>query len=380
MTGREKIEAAFSTDGTREVAAVIPYQDIFIRDHWDELTSCPWWYAQAPEAERQLAWRREVIDKAGQDWFGLPVWLPRKQREGLRIEARPDGVFRVDTRTGEHVLLTRPRVGGWAPVRQVQSVQPERLAETTDEIDALIPAPWRFDPDEITTDGRGDLAAGLLKEFGNSLYPIWRVSSPLWCCYGLWGFEGMMTMIGERPDLVQYACERFLALAIRAVREAALLGAAGVWIEECMTDMISPEPFRSLNVPFLAQLVEQGRVAGLKSIYYFCGSPAGKWDQIISVGADAIAMEEGKKGFEIDINRVVAEVRGRCTVLGNLDAVRVLQDASEEHLRTEIARQIAAGRRNGGRFVMSLGSPVTPGTSVESVRLYCDLIHELARA
>ena len=36
-----------------------------------------------------------------------------------------------------------------------------------------------------------------------------------------------------------------------------------------------------------------------------------------------------------------------------------------------------AGRKNGGRFVMSLGSPVTPETPVARVRLYTDLVHEL---
>ena len=79
----------------------------------------------------------------------------------------------------------------------------------------------------------------------------------------------------------------------------------------------------------------------------------------------------------IDIEDVVAQVRGRCIVRGNLDAVGVLQTGTEEELRAEISRQIATGRRNGSRFVASLGSPVTPGTPVERVRLYCDLAHEL---
>ena len=87
-----------------------------------------------------------------------------------------------------------------------------------------------------------------------------------------------------------------------------------------------------------------------------------------------------KKSFSIDIEDVVDRVQGRCTVLGNLDAVGVLEQADEEHLRAEIARQIAAGRRNGSRFIMSLGSPVTPGTPAERVRLYCDLAHELGGA
>jgi len=47
-------------------------------------------------------------------------------------------------------------------------------------------------------------------------------------------------------------------------------------------------------------------------------------------------------------------------------------------LRAEIARQITAGRRNGSRFIMSLGSPVTPGTPVVRVRRYCELVRELA--
>jgi uroporphyrinogen-III decarboxylase len=79
----------------------------------------------------------------------------------------------------------------------------------------------------------------------------------------------------------------------------------------------------------------------------------------------------------IDIEDVVERVQGRCAVLGNLDAMNLLPNASEEQLRAEISRQIAAGRRNGSRFIMSLGSPVTPETPVKRVRLYCDLVHEL---
>jgi uroporphyrinogen-III decarboxylase len=69
-------------------------------------------------------------------------------------------------------------------------------------------------------------------------------------------------------------------------------------------------------------------------------------------------------------------VNGRQALLGNLDAIGVLQNGSDSHLRTEIVRQIAAGRRNGSRFIMNLGSPVTPATPVARVRQYCALVHE----
>ena len=109
------------------------------------------------------------------------------------------------------------------------------------------------------------------------------------------------------------------------------------------------------------------------------GNPADKLDYILNTGTDALALEESKKGFVIDIETIAEIVRGRCVLLGNLDSVRILENGTEMQLRAEIVRQIGAGRQNGSRFILSLGSPVTPGTPVEKVRLYCDLAHELSR-
>ena len=186
----------------------------------------------------------------------------------------------------------------------------------------------------------------------------------------------MMTATAERRDLIHYACERCLKWAVRDVREAKYHGAAGIWIEECLTDLIRPKDYRLLGLKWLRPLVEEIRSAGLASIHYFCGDPSGRWDLLLDSGADALSLEESKKGFVIDIEDVAERVAGRCAILGNLDAIGTLQDGSEEALGAEIARQIAAGRRNGSRFVTSLGSPVTPGTPVDRVRLYC----EMARA
>jgi len=377
MTGREKIEAAFSRDGTDEIPAVICYEGIYVRDHWTQLTDLPWWYREVPDLEAQMQWRRAVIERTGKDWFYLPNFYPREARENLVVEEREEGVFRVDKRTGNVALLTEPRIGGWSPAGGLHSVRPEEMAEPPEAIDALIPSPPASDPEELRTDGRGDLAQRMLAEFGEDLYPICSVSSPLWHCYEVWGFEGMMTMIATRPDLVERVCRRALELELYRVGEAAALGAAGIWIEECLTDMIGPEGFARLNVPFLKQVVEEIRAAGMRSIYYFCGDPTGKWEQLLAAGADALSLEESKKGFVIDIEEVVDRVQGCCAVLGNLDAVGMLQDGTEEELRNEIARQIAAGKRNNRRFIMSIGSPVTPGTPVERVRLYCDLAREL---
>ncbi|MGQ9683583.1 MAG: uroporphyrinogen decarboxylase family protein [Anaerolineae bacterium] len=374
MTGRERIEAAFAPEGTPEVAAVICYEDIFIRDHWQALTDAPWWQQFAPDVDTQLALHRQIAMRTGQDWITLPSCGTRAWRAQAALQVRPEGVFLVEQETGREQRLEEPPIGG--------GLIPEgefAATDTIEQVDALIAPPPAFDVQRYVGEGRTDLAQAILAGFGAELYPIARVSSPLWSTYGLWGFGGMMSMIATSRDLVRHACERYLAWAVHGVAQAAALGARAVWIEECMLDMISPAAFAELNLPYLQRLIEAIRSHGMRSIYYPTGDPGRKWDLLLASGADALALEEGKKGFAIDIAQVVERVGGRCVVLGNLDAVGVLQDGSEQDLRAEIGRQLEAGRRNGARFVMSIGSPVTPDTPVQRVRLYCDLVHELGR-
>lgn len=378
MTGKEKIMAAFSKAGTPEIAAVMPYEELYIRDHWDEVTSHPWWYGQEVNLERQFAWRKEYYTKTGLDWITLPYCASREERENYGVEQRDDGqVYLVDWATGMERPLAKPAVSGITYSTATAMVKPRPAPETPDEVDQIVGQPLEDAVEQAVIAGRGDLAEKLLGDFGAQLFSLHHVSSPLWCCYDLWGFEGMMTKLLEQPELVRHACERFLAWAASSVRQSARFGVMGIWIEECMTDMIGPDEFGRLNVPYMRRLVDEIRATGMKSIYYFCGNPEGKWEHLLEVGADALALEEGKKGFEIEIEAVLERVNGQCAVLGNLDAVGVLQEGGEADLQREIQRQIQAARAHGSRFIMSLGSPATPETPVARLQRYRELVHEL---
>jgi hypothetical protein len=375
MTPRENIEEAFSPGGAREFGAVICYEGIMIRDHWDELTAAPWWDLYSPDPARQIAWRRDVLRTTGQDWFALEASEPAAARPHLSVEPAAEGAIRVDSRTGARSPLRRPAVSGWRPDGAVQSNHSRSCPATTDEIDALFPAPPPFDAAAFLKEGRSDMARSLIAAeparlpWGYTLSPLWRVQGPL-------GFESFMTLIAERPELVERAAERALAISLDNVRVRAALGARAIWIEECMTDMIHPDAFARLNVPFMRRLCDRIRELGMISVYYYCGGMEDRLEAILDCGADAVGLEETKKGFRIDIGDVAEAVDGRCALLGNLDAMGLLEHGSEQDLRAELRRQARAGRRNGSRFIFSLGSPVTPGTSMARVRLYTDLAHE----
>lgn len=375
MTARQKMEAAFSADGTPEIPAVICYEGICIRDHWAELTDCPWWYAHSGDLRHQVQWQRDATTKLGQDWWGARLALPRVDRQALRIEQQGAEVFRIDTRTGKEGRLKAPSVSGWwDPAEGSQRRPNPRIPE---EVDQAIPLPPPFDPAKAIAEGRAELSRLIAEDFGRDRLPFAHVSSPLWSLTAIWDFPEFMILCAEQPELIERACRRQLDAAKTQVAKHACAGARAIWIEECQTDMISPAAYRRLCQPYLRQLTETIGNLGMKSIHYFCGDPAGKWDMLLDSGADAMALEESKKGFTIDIEHVVERVAGRMALLGNLDAMHLLAHGSERQLRDEISRQIAVGRMNRGRFIMSLGSPVTPETSIARVRLYTDLVHEL---
>jgi uroporphyrinogen-III decarboxylase len=221
------------------------------------------------------------------------------------------------------------------------------------------------------------VAAAAARSLGVCTYG--STNSPLGSLYGLWGYEGMMLMIGSRPELAEYAARRVLEQKLPGLDALQALGLPLVWIEELFTDQISPSAFRELNVPLMRRLADEIRRRGLRSIYYYCGNPWDRIEDILAVGADALSLEESKKGFRIDIEEVARAVDGRCAIFGNLDSVGILEQGSDVVLEAEVARQVAAGRRNRSRFALSTGSPITPATPLARVRRYAHLIHALGR-
>ncbi len=379
MTGKEKFRAVFSEEGSPEFPVVICYEGIFIRDHWQFLTDQPWYAVHMPDINTQVQWYTDVITKINQDWFVIYPFYSREERKSIRIEISSDKICIVNTKTQTTKEFLKPKISGWSAAGEVQSVKVKWLPETIPEIERILPEkPQEFDKEKFFSEGRHELAEILIKKFNDKM-PICHVTSPLWKLYGILGFEGLMVMMATNPELVIYACERVLEININLAQQFIAAGAEVLWIEECLTDMMSPSAFERFNMPFMKKLVSAIRHCGARSIYYYCGNPWDRIDKILEIGADAISFEESKKGFEIDIEKVVEFTRGRCVVFGNLDAINVLPHADENTLKKEILRQFHAGTRNNMRFVMSLGSPVTPDTTVEQVQRYCSIAREMGK-
>jgi hypothetical protein len=371
MTGRERILAALSPAGTAETPAVICYPGIFERDHLGELTGLPWWHLHAAEPAMHAAIQAEIVRATALDWFEVRAGASREEQAAVSLVEEAGAIIQRDARTGARRRLDPPVVSG--TLSTVQADAPE-IADVEAFLTTHVPTPTPFTGIE---DGRGDYPA-LLRAALSEHCPLAWAGTPQWLLAGTMGYAEWFAWLAHDPVPLERACARLLEAGIAGVRASAALGARVIWIEDCMTDQIGPERFRRYHLPFLRAFTDAIRAEGLSSIHYFCGNPWPYFDQLLDTGADALGLEESKKTFRIDIDDVVDRVAGRMAVLGNLDAIAVLEHGSDAALQAEVTRQLAAGRRNGGRFLMSTGSPVTPGTPAARVRAYGAMVRRLA--
>ncbi|MDH7570749.1 MAG: uroporphyrinogen decarboxylase family protein [Armatimonadota bacterium] len=362
LTGRARVLAAFSPEGTEEFPVLLPYLGIFVRDHREAISPIPWWRDAAADVSTAVRVARHLLRRVPIDWMEAEPGPPRAWRQRHRavwIRGRP---FLEDVESGQRRLISREPPGGTC------SLPRRPLIRGYEDLDRLLP-PSSGAPS--LSDGTYDRTRALVSALGRNYFLFASIGAPFWSAYGYLSFEGVLRGVVEQAELLHALLERITERALEAVRAYAAAGVDGVWVEECLTsaDILSPMHFRRFALPYTARLIEEIERSGMRAVYYFCGDGTDRLEDLIATGATALAFEESKKGFRVELEEVAEAVRGRCALLGNLDAVNVLERGDGGALRAALARQAAVGRR-WRRFAFSLGSPVTALTPVSRVAEY----------
>jgi uroporphyrinogen-III decarboxylase len=346
------------------------YLGIFLRDHWDQITSRPWWSPYSPDIKDRLEVDRDLLRELDLDWIQCSLCRSRPWREGHRLRSAGSRAFLVNTQDGTEEELVRPPIGG----RHIRML-PGSIIQNPLQVEDAIPVK---DASELRHEGRMDYVELLRKGPGSDRFLVAALGTPYWRALSqFFGFRMMLLNLRRNPGLVERVLDRIVEEQVELIKAYAWAGVDGIWLEECLSSAaeISPADFKRFVCRYNRQLVDQMHGEGIRCIYYPCGDVLDRIEPIIETGADCISLEESKKDFEIDISRVDEEVSGRTCIFGNLSAIGILARGTTRELRAAIRRQIEVGRRHG-RFVMSLGSPVTPGTSIDRVKEYVRISRE----
>ena len=128
--------------------------------------------------------------------------------------------------------------------------------------------------------------------------------------------------------------------------------------------LLKPKPLDEIRDP-------RERFDSVKEVHAACGI------KISSPDLEGVIPGAPIRVATDNIEEVIEVINKKMTVLGNLDSINILEKGSKQDLKAAIRTQVKKGRRNGSRFIMSIGSPVTPDTPLSRVKEYLDIIREI---
>lgn len=372
MDSKRRMLEAISRGLESEFPVVIPYTGIFLRDHWEEITDKPWWVMSNINPSARLEVEEDLLKRLDLDWVECTLCPSRGWRESHRIEVINGRVFLTNVVSRERREIKRPPIGG-----DIIRIDREPLIKSISDVEKYIQI---VDAMEMIKNGNLDYAKMVVEKFGSKKFVCASVSSPYWTALSnYFGFKGMLLFILKRTNIVRAVLDKITEQIIEVLKAYAEAGVDGIWLEECLASAneISPKIFREIILPYNSEIFSVMRHLGLKSIYYSCGDIRDRLELILDAQPDCIAAEESKKGFKINIEWISEIVAGRACIFGNIDSMNILQNGTISELEKEIERQISVGR-NHRRFVVSLGSPVTPKTPTSRVREYIEVARRLS--
>jgi hypothetical protein len=246
-----------------------------------------------------------------------------------------------------------------------------------DEVHRQLPV---FDAGTLLKRGDFDLPRQVVADYGDRYYLSTIVSTPYMASYSLLGFQGLMLIQHDFPHLFHVILRRKVAQLKPVIDAWAAIGIHGIFAEEVWSgaDVISLESYEDFVFPYNQDLFHHVSAAGLHTIHYVCGDVMPRVQRIAELDVSAIAVEESKKNFRIDIENVVERIGARTAVFGNIDAVKYGIQAAADEITAEVQRQVRAGLRAKG-FVVSTGSPFPLDTNPRRIDTLVEAAHAESR-
>ena len=310
------------------------------------------------------------IFKTRPDWIEIGPGPDRAWSERTDIVAVDGMLLYEDRFTGKQTPVLGPRY-----ITDVWDISSE-LRDAAD-VDASLPI---VAAEDLLAGGSLDLPRQIVAEYGGEYLITTILDTPFSDAYDLLGFQGLMLTQHDRPDLLHHLLQRKLAQTTEVMAAWAATGVHAVYVEEVFTgaDLISPRSYDQFVFAYNEPYFRHMRSLGLLPIHYVCGDVIPRLDRICEYDVAAVAVEESKKSFTIDLEEVVERVNGRAAVLGNVDAVRFGLQAGLDEMAAEVRRQARIGQGARG-FIVSTGSPFPLDTNPRRIDTLVAAAHAASR-
>lgn len=216
-------------------------------------------------------------------------------------------------------------------------------------------------PDDLLQRGRIPVlleAVRILKaEFAESAAVIAGVVGPFSVAGHLLGTDQLLMQSFLDPDSIRPAMESAVHTASRIASAAVRAGADVVCVEDmaASTDLIRPQTFVDLVLPYLKQLIS---AIPAPVVLHICGNTNPILDAMVETGADALSID-----CKASFSAALRAAEGRATVIGPIDTTQVLLHGSPDEVAQSVEKLISTGAA-----IVAPACAVPPGTPTENLR------------
>ncbi len=377
LTSKERMVKALRGEPIDVYPVAPAYPSLFLADferaYYAELyrlrlrgrTSYPVQYEEDIQLRKQAFYQSYGIFKARPDWMEVHRGASRAWAARTEMVLRDGQVFYQDIETGVRAAVKDIYIpaGDSRLVSQNASVQDlwdtSDQIESKEQIDELMPV---MKAEELLERGDFEYPRQVVADYGDEYFLSTVLDTPFSNAYDYLGFQGLMLFQHDRPDLLHYLLERNLLQNEEMMKGWAASGLHGVYVEEVFTgaDIISQRSYDEFVFPYNKPYFEFMSKLGLMPIHYVCGNIIPRLERISQLAIAAVAAEESKKNFQIELAELVKGVKGRVAVFGNIDAIQYGLHATLDEVAGEVRRQIHTGAQAEG-FRGQYGQPIPAG-------------------
>jgi MtaA/CmuA family methyltransferase len=165
------------------------------------------------------------------------------------------------------------------------------------------------------------------------------------------------------PEYVEKAMDTIIECAMDFIALQIKAGAHCIGIGDAFCSQIGPELYTQFAYSRQKKLVDFIHSEGAIAKLHICGNTESILKKMIQTGADII-----------DIDHLVPTMKDFVSYLnpnqvfsGKSDPVSVIQDGSAEEIKYSVRKD---SEHSNGRCIISAGCEITPGTSLENMRIF----------
>ena len=209
-------------------------------------------------------------------------------------------------------------------------------------------------------------AVSLLKEkVGKELLVEGWIEGPIAEAADLRGLNALLIDFYDDPQFVRDLMQFCTELALRFAKAQLEAGADIIGVGDAAASLVGPRIYENFVWPYEKQLVLALRSMGARVRLHICGNTSAILEKMGELGCDIV---------DLDYFADMAEARRVMpdqVLLGNLNPVSIVRDASSETVRAELE---TCHRAAGEKYVAGAGCEIPRDTPAANVRAFAEYL------